>query len=262
MIRRLSFCCFLLTACSGLEPDDLVFVDGRAVAAAGDTLLAITRQGTSEVYVRDRRSGQVTRHAGTDLTSPHHIQEFQGRWYVSDVVDGGAIIKVFSDDWELVDRVGIDTVASVAHQFAILEDGRIVVESVDGRLLAVTNDSITTFALVEQGARNGMLVAAQGGVLHIVPDKTLTLYNVRGNLRWRQAWPWHEGAYVTDLSVDAHGRVHVLAGEEGTNVFYAFTLSPVTGEAVRWTAASRSATFVVEHLGDIREDDAERWIGN
>ncbi len=252
----------VLVGCSGLAPtDDLIFVDGRAVAFAGDSLLAFTQQGSNEVFVRDRRSGQVSVHAGDHLTSPHHIQEFDGQWYVSDVIDGKAVIAVFSDRWEFTRRIGIDSVASVAHQFAILPNGAIVVESVDGRLLSIYSDSITTFALVESSTRNGMLVAAQGGIMHTVPGKTLTLYNEKGNVRWRQGWLWHDGAYVTDLSVDANGRVHLLAGEEGTNAFYAFTLSPITGEAVRWTAASRAATFVVARLGEIKPDSASRWLG-
>ncbi len=251
-----------LAACSGTAPkEDLIFVDGRAVAAAGDSLLAMTRQGSSAITVRDRITGEISVHAAADLRTPLHIQESGGLWYVSDVVDGEAIIVVFSADWEVRDRIGVDSVAAVPHQFAVLPDGTLVLESVDGRLLALRDDSLTTFALTEQSSRNGMLVAAQGGVLHTIPDKTLTLYNARGNLRWRQAWPWHEGAYIADLSVDANGRVHVLAGAEGTNVFYAFTLSPVTGEAVRWTAPSLMATFVVKQLGEIRPDSTERWIG-
>ncbi len=251
----------VLVGCGGIaSTDDLIFVDGRAVAFAGDTLLAFTQHGSNAVFVRDRRTGQISVHAGEHLTSPHHIQEFDAKWYVSDVVDGEAVIAVFSDRWEFTTLIGIDSVASVSHQFAILPSGAILVESVDGRLLSIHGDSITTFALVESSTRNGMLVAAQGGVIHTVPGKTVTLYNERGNVRWRQSWPWHDGAYVTDLSVDANGRVHVLAGEEGTNVFYAFTLSPITGEAVRWTAASRAATFVVEHLGEIKPDSASRWL--
>jgi hypothetical protein len=195
------------------------------------------------------------------LTSPRHIQEFAGQCYVSDVIDGDAVIAVFSDRWEFTGSIGIDSVASVPHQFAILPNGGIVVESVDGRLLSIYGDSITTFALVESSARNGMLVAAQGGVIHTVPGKTVTLYNEKGHVRWRQSWPWHEGAFITDLSVDANGRVHVLAGEEGSDAFYAFTLSPITGEAVRWTAASSTATFVVERLGNIRPDSVGRWLG-
>ena len=252
----------VLVGCSDLTlTDDLIFVDGRAVAFAGDTLLAFTQQGSNEIFVRDRRTGQVGAHAGDNLTSPNHIQEFEGQWYVSDVIDGAAVIAVFSDRWEFTELINIDSVASVPHQFAILPNGAIVVESVDGRLLSIFSDSITTFAVVESSTRNGMLVAAQGGVIHTVPGKTFTLYNERGNVRWRQSWPWHEGAYVTDLSVDANGRVHVLVGEEGTNAFYAFTLSPITGEAVRWSAASSTATFVVARLGEIKPDSASRWLG-
>jgi hypothetical protein len=50
-----------------------------------------------------------------------------------------------------------------------------------------------------------------------------------------------------------------MAGEEGTNVFYAFTLSPITGEAVRWTDPSEVATFVVKALGEIKPDSPQ-WI--
>ena len=249
----------LVAGCGVNSTDDLIFVDGRAVAFAGDSLLALTRQGSTEIEVRNRSTGEVTTHAGNLLASPHHLQEFDGQWYASDVVDGRAMIIVFSDQWERVREIGVDSVASVPHQFAVLQDGSIVVEGVDGRLLALHDDSISTFAVVEHSTRNGMIVAAQGGVLHAIPGQTITLYNALGNLRWRQEWPFHDGAFVTDLSVDANGRVHIMAGEEGTNVFYAFTLSPITGEAVRWTAASEVATFVVKTLGEIKPD-SPRWI--
>ncbi len=252
----------LCTSCGGTgNSRDLIFVDGRAVAAAGDSLLAMTRMGTTGIIVRDRRTGAVFTRATNVLRTPHHVQAAGGKWYVSDIEERRAIILVFSDRWELESRIDVASVASAPHQFAVLPDGRLLVEAGDGRLVTITPDSVATFAVVDQSNRTGLLVAALGGVVHAVPNETITLYNALGHIRWRQPWPWHEGAFVTDLAVDAHGRVHVLGGEEDTDVFVAFSLSPITGEVVRWSVPGRSATFVVDRLGEILPDSATRWIG-
>jgi hypothetical protein len=240
----------------------LIFIDGRAVTASGDSLLAFTRQGTSEIVVRDRRSGAVYRRGTNTLRSPHHLQELDGRWYVSDVEEGAASVVVFSGQWDFERRIPVHDVASAPHQFAVLPDGRVVVEAADGRLVAVGPDSTSTFALVEQSGRTGLLTAAVGGVLHAVPDRAITLYNAQGNLRWRLPWPWHEGVYVTDIAVDGQGRIHVLAGEALRDTFVCFSLSHTTGEVIRYSVPGPAATFVVKRMGEIRPDSTAHWIGD
>ncbi len=251
-----------LAACGApRSSEDLIFVDGRAVAVAGDSLLVLTRQGTRGVLQRDRRTGAIDTIGAGILRSPQHLQEHQGQWYVSDVDRGRPSIAVFSADKEFQRRISLDDISSAAHQFAVLPDSRIVTESADGRLVALADDSTSTFAISERSSRTGLVIGALGGVIHAVPGWAITLYNEFGNIRWRLAWPWHERAFVTDLALDAHGRIHVLAGEEGTNVFVVFTLSPLTGEVVRWSARGPSATFVVDRLGNILPDSVERWLG-
>lgn len=250
-----------LAACGAPgSSEDLIFVDGRAVTAVGDSLLALTRQGTSGVLKRDRRTGAVDTIGADALHSPQHIQEYDGRWFVSDVEDGSPSIVVFSADGELEQRIPLQGIASAAHQFALLPDGRIVTEAPDERLVVLGEDSTVTFAITQRSPRTGLLIGALGGIIHAVPDRAITLYNQLGNIRWRLPWPWYEGAFVTDLALDAHGRIHVLAGEEGRNVFVVFTLSPLTGEVVRWSVPGPDATFVVNRLGNILPDSAERWL--
>ncbi len=250
----------LQAACAPGGSKDLIFIDGRAVAAAGDTLLALTRQGDPSIIVRDRRTGAGYTRAEHALASPHHIQEQDGRWYVSDSEDGRAVIVVFSSLWEVERRIPVAEFATAPHQFAVLPDGRIVLETTGGRLIALSQDSVSTFALVEESTRTGLLIAALGGVLHAVPDRTVTLYNDRGNIRWRRPWPWGERAFVTDLAVDPQGRLHALAGEQGRDQFYAYSLDRNTGEPIRWSVPSRQATFVVGRLGEIEPDSAGNWI--
>jgi len=246
-------------------PNSLIFIDGRAVAASGDTLLAFTRQGTTEITVRDRRSGAVYARGLNVLRSPRHIEERGGRWYVSDIDGGRATIAVFTPLWEFERWIPVDEHASATHEFAVLPDDRIVVEARDGRLVVVGPDSAETFALVEQSSRTGMVLGALGGVLHVVPGRAVTLYNEGGNVRWRLPWPWNERAYVTDVAVDGQGRIHVLAGEEteaGQQSFVAFSLSPITGEVVRYSnlEPGGSATFVVKRMGEVKRDSAARWL--
>jgi hypothetical protein len=238
-----------------------VFVDGRAVAVAGDSVLAITQLGETTVVLRDRETGAVYSRGEQALTSPHHVQEHEGRWYVSDVADGMWWVTVFSPEWEVQQRLRVDTIATAPHQFAVLPDGRIVVEAPEGRLVAIDGDSSSTFALVEVSTRTGFLVAARCGVLHIIPDRTFTLYNGAGNIRWRLPWPWQDGvAYVTDLAVDAQARIHVLAGEARTGSFYAYSLDRESGQVIRWSTPGIAATFVVSRLGEIEPDSTDRWI--
>ncbi len=238
---------------------DLIFVDGRAVAPSGDTLLAYTMQGQAQVIVYDTRTGEKRTHGSGDLTSPHQVQRVGARWYVSDVVGGRPSIAVFSADWTLERRIDLDGIASGAHQFAVLEGDRVVVEAPDARLVSLEGDSVVTFAVTQQGTRSSLLVAGHGGVLHAVPGKTMTLYNAQGNVRWRQEWYWNDAAFATDLCVDTRGRIHVLAGEDYNDLFVAFTISSVSGEVVRWSQPGPAATFVVSRLGEIIPDSADVW---
>ncbi len=250
----------LVAACdTPASSSHLLFREGRAVAAAGDSLLAVARAGNRGVLVYSR-GGDSTFTFGTgELVSPVHVQEMGGRWFVSDVEGGRPQIVLFSTDGVFEERIGLDTLASAAHQFAVLPDRRIVVEHPDGRLLALGPDSVTTFTTTEQSERAGLMVAAGGGVLHAVPGRHLTLYNVNGNVRWRLEWPWHDRAFVADLAVDAQGRNYVIAGEEGRNSFVTFTLSPTTGEILRWSVPGPFTTFVVDRLGEVRPDTVGGW---
>ncbi|MDH3289494.1 MAG: hypothetical protein OEO20_03290 [Gemmatimonadota bacterium] len=266
MIGRLllggPFVVALFTACGPpSDSGDLIFVDGRAVTAVGDSVLAITRQGQSSIILRDRRTGAVYTRDSEALHSPHHVQERDGMWYVSDVDDEGAWIVIFDAQWEVVDRLSVDTLATAPHQFAVLPDGRIVVEGRNARLVAIDGDSLHTFALFDPATRTGLVVAALGGVIHAVPDRYITLYNANGNVRWRLPWKWHDEVFVSDLSVDAHGRIHMLASEGGARSrFVCFTLSPTTGEVVRWSEPGPAATFLATPLGEIVPDSVDHWL--
>ena len=234
-------------ACGSSGPQgDLLFVDGRAVAAAGDSVLAHTQQGHTSVVLRDRGTGAIYERGEQTLHSPFQVQEYQGGWYVSDVVDREWWIVQFTPQWEVAQRIRIDTIATAPHQFAVLPDGRLVVEAADGRLVAIAGDSVTTFALTDASPRTGLVMGALGGVLHAVQDREITLYNGAGNIRWRLSWPWDEGAFVADLALDAQGRIHVLAGRDGSNQFYAYSLDRNTGQVIRWSILpGSSATFVI-----------------
>ncbi len=252
----------LLAACGRPTTLRPVFVDGRAVHQADDSTLGLTREGTPGLLVVNVATG-ASDTLGTDiLSSPFHVQSHDGRWYVSDIDDGRSSIAVLSVDGELVTRIDLTGVTVAHHQFALLPDGRIVLEAPDQRLAMLDGDSLTTFALTEGAMRTGLLVAAGGGVLHAVPDHTITLYNALGNIRWRVEWPWAETAFVSDLSVDGQGRPHVIAGipSEGDGVFIVFSLAKDTGEVDRWSAQGRFATFVVNWLGEVRPDSTSEWI--
>jgi hypothetical protein len=256
----LSSAVVLSTACGAPGPDlEPVFVDGRAVASSGDTLLAITAPGVSGVLVYDRRDG-ARRWIGSDeLSSPAHVQWNSGMWYVSDVNDGRPLVAVFTSDGRLVKRVDLGPYAAVAHQFAVLPDGQIVVETRDDRLVAIRGDSATTFALIDESHRTGLLVAARGGVLHVVPQRTLTLYNGLGRIRWRTEWPWVETLFVADIAVDSRGRPMILAGHEGQEGFVVYGLDAITGEVIIWMEGP-TATFSIRKYGDIQPDAPDRWL--
>lgn len=244
-----------LGACgpSGPRPQP-IFIDGRAITAVGDSLLAFTRAGLPVVLLLHRGSGRVDTLGGGALRSPLHIQFAADRWYVSDVEDGRPSLAVFGADGRLVRRINLAPVGAVPHQFAVLPDQRIVVETPEGRLLALTDDSAATFVDVRGGPKTGLVAAASGGVVQALPDKHLTLYNQFGNIRWRIPWPWAETAFVTDLSVDANGRVHTIAGIPSENNFVVFSLAATTGEVVRWSTPGPYASFTVDYLGEIRPD--------
>ncbi len=244
-----------------LEKSELIFVDGRAVAPVIDSIYAITALGHPGVLLHYRHTGVLDTIGADELSSPVQTQWLDGSWYVSDVVDGRPSIVVFDSDGNVTNRVDLGEIASAPHQFAVLPDGRIVVETNDGRLAALEGDSAVTFALAEKGSRTGLVVAARGGVLHAVADRTVTLYNGQGNIRWRIEWPWDDAIYAIDLAVDVDGRTHLLAGQETERSFIVFGFSPTTGEVIRWSREGPSATFVVGRMGEIYPDSASNWVG-
>ncbi len=244
-----------LGACgpSGPRPQP-IFLDGRAVTAVGDTLLAYTRPGLPAVLLLDRPSGRIDTLGRGALHSPLHIQFIGERWYVSDVENGRPSLAVFAADGHLEHRVDLARVGAVPHQFAVLPDNRILVELPEGRLVALRGDSTTPFVDARGGPKTGLVAAASGGVVQALPDKHLTLYNQFGHIRWRIDWPWKETAFVTDLSVDANGRIHVIAGIPSENNFVVYGLAATTGEVVRWSTPGPYASFTVNYLGEISPD--------
>lgn len=253
---------FVIVACS--VPDRIgqpIFVDGRAVEPVADSLLAMTRSGSGGVFVRDRRSGMIDTIGADHLTSALHVQEAAGKWYVSDAENGRSSIVVLSGEGTLELRIPTDGLTTTPHQFAVLAEGRIVLESRDGGLIALSGDSVSTFALTERGQQPALLVAARGGVLHALPGHYITLYNRLGNIVWRIDWPWLETAVVTDLAVDAVGRYHVFTAFPTEESFRVYTLSEINGEVIRWSGPSVNATFVVRRLGEVVADEAKRWLG-
>ena len=138
-----------------------------------------------------------------------------------------------------------------------------VIEIAEPALLA---DAARAIKAGRRKARSGVLFVPNmhrffGGVLHAVQDRAITLYNGGGNIRWRLPWPWQEGAFVADLALDAQGRIHVLAGREGSDQFYAYSLDRNTGQVIRWSVMpGTSATFVIDRLGEIEPDIVENWI--
>lgn len=252
----------VFTACeTHRENAELIFVDGRAVAPALDSIYAFTALGQPGVLLYYRDTGVLDTLGAEELSSPIHTQWMGGSWYVSDVVAGKPSVVVFNSDGAVSHRVELDGIASAPHQFAVLPDRRIVVESADGRLVAVRGGSVTTFALTETGARTGLLVAAQGGVLHAIAGRSITLYNGQGNIRWRIDWPWDDTIYAVDLAVDARGRTHLLAGQEAERSFIVFGFAPTTGEVIRWSREGPFGTFVVGRMGEIFPDSASNWVG-
>jgi hypothetical protein len=206
------------------------------------------------VLLLHRRTGALDTLGRGVLHSPLHIQPVGNRWYVSDVQDGRASLVIFAPDGRMERRLDLARFGAVPHQFAVLPDGRMVIETTEGRLLALTGDSVSTFVDVRGGSRPGLLVAASGGAVQALPGKHITLYNEFGHIRWRIDWPWRETAYVNDLTVDAQGRIHVIAGIPAEKNFVVYSLAAVTGEVVRWSTPGPFASFAVDYLGEIRPD--------
>jgi hypothetical protein len=251
----------LLAGCGassrGVDP---VFLEGRAVAAAGDSLIAVTRAGTRGILVRPRRSGHFGELGIGALHSPAQIQWSNGEWFVSDIENGRPALVVLSPAGQIRRRIPLEHFTNTPHQFAVLPDGRIIVESPQGALVTANSDSAPIFALSERGSKTGLLVAASGGVLHAVPDRYLTLYNSFGHLRWRLDWPWVRTASVSAIAVDPQNRIHVLAGVPADSSFIVYSLSSQTGEVVTWSKPARAPTFVVDKLGTLKAADPGEWL--
>lgn len=250
----------LLSACgrrpSGIQP---IFVEGRAVTMAGDTAYALTGGGRSGLWIKSLLTGESREIGAQILKSPAHAQWFNGDWYVSDVENGKSVIVVLGADGTLKRRIPADRHTDASHQFAVLPDGRLILEGRGGKLIALQDDKESTFVVTEQSSRTGLLIAASGGVIHAIPDQYVTLYNEFGHIRWRIDWPWASTAFISDLSVDGNARVHVIAGVPSQGTFVVYTLSTQTGEAVRWSIPGRAATFTVDPLGRLEPGKAEDW---
>jgi hypothetical protein len=231
-----------------------IYIEGRPVLPLGDTAIAYTKVGVSGLLVLHRRTGATDTLGSGMLRGPLNV-EFDGtRWYVSDIEEGRPSIAILRPDGSLEKRIDLSQLSATPHQFALLPDGRIVLEIPGGELVALSGDSIATFARFRPGPKSGLLKGARGGVLHGLPDRHVTLYNQFGNIRWRIDWPWRETAYITAISVDSNGRIHLIAGVPSEGNFVVYTLAAETGEVVRWSVPGPYASFTVDHFGDIRPD--------
>jgi hypothetical protein len=228
-----------------------VFLLGRAAEPAGDSLFAVTARDAGAVLLYDP-DGRVRDTLGTGiLHNPDRVQANGGAWYVSDVAGGQPEVVILEADGALRRRVPLAGIATHAHQFAALPDGAIVVETRDGRLVALRGDSVSTFAPVEIGARPSLVMGAAGGVLHAIPDKTITLYNGFGSIRWRVEWPWAETAFVSAIGEDTRGRIHFIAGVAQDDTFIVYSMAPGSGEIVRWSVPSPAGSFMADRLGEV-----------
>ena len=251
----------VLLACggSGLAVDP-IFIEGRSVVAAGDSMFATTRSGHTGIIVRHRKKGETREIGAGVLHSPWHVQWMNGEWYVSDIEDGKPGIVVLGPEGELKRRITLAGATRTPHQFAVLPDGRIIVESPEAALIALAGDSSSVFSVTDRAAKTGLLLGAAGGVLHAVPDRFITLYNAFGHMRWRLEWPWARTAYVSEVTVDRQGRIHVLLGVPADSTFRAYTMSNQSGEIIIWSEPSRNPTFVVDRLGQLKRDEAGKWV--
>lgn len=253
----------LLWACSGRSKSlGLVYLNGRAVEAVGDSLLLMTTEGVGGIIVYGLRTNTVDTIGRDVLNAPFHIQALNGRWYVSDVLDGHPHVAVLTPDGKLEAYRDVDTITALPHQFAVLPDDRIILESRDGRLVGLQGDSIATFALVEAGTRPSLLAGVAGGVLHVVPLVHMTLYNQFGHIRWRIPWYWAETAFFTDIATDRQGRVHIIAGVPADEAFIVYTLGRNDGDVIQWSGLGPYATFTIQRNGSFRPDSAANWIGD
>jgi hypothetical protein len=210
----------------------------------------VTARQAGAVVVYDR-AGRVRDTLGVGiLRNPGHVEIQGDAWYVSDLDDSHPAVVVLGRDGALRRRVSLTGIAIQPHQFAVLPDGGIVVEAAGGRLAVLRDDSVATFAVVDVASRPSLLRGAAGGVLHAIPDRTITLYNGFGNIRWRVEWPWAETAFVTGAGEDSRGRLHFLAGVAEDNTFIAYVMTAATGEIVWWSEPQSEASFVVGRRGD------------
>ncbi len=261
-LHKLHLVIWMALACSSPSRSlGLIYLNGRAVEPVGDSILAMTSEGALGLVLYDLRS-DVADTIGTDaLRHPLQVQQQGGRWYVSDLGDAGQPeIVVLSWDGTLERRIDLAGISSIPHQFAVLPDGRIVVESADDQLVVLEGDSSATFALVEVGMRPSLIAGAAGGVLHAVPGAHVTLYNEFGNIRWRMNWPWAETAFLTDIAIDRHGRIHVIAGVPRDETFIVYTMGRLDGDILQWSRPGPYATFTVERNGNFRPDSVENWL--
>jgi hypothetical protein len=249
----------LLTECGApTSADEPIFLAGRAVAPAGDSLFATASSQNAAVMLYDRR-GRARDTLGPGLLhAPGRVQILDGHAYVSDVRGGQPLIAVFALSGALERTIPLKGTASQAHQFAVLPDRGIVVESRDARLVVLRGDSTATFAPIEVGSRPSLLLGVDGGVLHAIPDKTITLYNAYGHIRWRVDWPWRAAAFVADVAQDSRGRIYFLVGDPDSGTFTAQAVAPATGEVVRWSEPAAEGSFQIGRLGDLIPAGA-RW---
>ncbi|MDH5803707.1 MAG: hypothetical protein OEZ54_00885 [Gemmatimonadota bacterium] len=252
-----------LTACEG--PADslgLVFLDGRAVAAMGDSLLVMTAEGVSGVLLYDIRNETLDTIAEETLNQPVHIEIGPDRWYVSDTRGASARIAVLNFDGTLDRWIELAGISRLAHQFALLPDQRIVVQSPDGQLIfaEASDDSAEVFALTDLGVRPNLMAGVAGGVFQAVQGHHMTLYNEFGNIRWRTDWPWAETAFFTDIAVDRQERIHLLAAVPNEEIFLAYTVGRTDGAIIRWSEDGTYATFTVERNGRYRPDSTVAWL--
>lgn len=261
-LHALSVAIWLAVACSGPSRSlGLIYLQGRAVEPVGDSILAMTTEGAGGLVRYDLRTNTVDTIGTEVLVRPLHVQHEGGRWYVSDIGDDGRpVIVVLSWDGGLESRINLAGISSIPHQFAVLPDGRIVVEADDEQLVTLQGDSSTTFALVEVGMRPSLMAGVAGGVLHAVPGAHITLYNEFGNIRWRMEWPWAETAYLTDIARDRQGRIHVIAGVPRDDTFIVYTLGRTDGQVLQWSRPGPYATFTIERNGNFHPDSVENWL--
>ncbi len=227
----------------------------------GDSIVGVTTPDPGALLVRYYLDDRVDTVGLGRLTTPMHAQAMGNRWYVSDLVGDSSVIRMFDSSGTLVETIGLPA-RGTEHQFAVLPDGQIVVESSESELLVYGDETWDTFALAQAGTRPSHLVGLRGGVLHAVPGQHITLYNSFGNIRWRVEWPWSDRAYVSDIAVDPEDRTHFLAGipNQGEGTFIVYSMVATTGEIERWSIAGPYATFVVSVFGEVRPDSAANWF--